>query len=157
MKPYGEIDFLSPLYQVMDCCLMTPRHYLATCWLVINKAQPIHIHLMPISQDIPQPSITKFCLKITYQYFKSSRADESNHLPLITMGAKTKNRTKQKYTTCTFYGIRRIFFHESFIAYGTFPHLKSWFLSMQCQKDKCVKLCKYMFVNSLSSMLRDVS
>ena len=50
----------------MACCLMTPSHYVNQCWLNISKFSDIH--LKAISQEIPQPSITEFNLKIVWRY-----------------------------------------------------------------------------------------
>ena len=38
-------------------------------WSSINKSSDIHIRA--ISQEMPQPAITKICLKITYLKFHS--------------------------------------------------------------------------------------
>ena len=58
----------STLAQVMACCLTAPNHDLNQCWLIINLNSS-HIHLRAISQEIPQPSITKINLKIAYLNF----------------------------------------------------------------------------------------
>ena len=54
----------STLDHVKTCCLMAPRHYLSQCWLIISKVQ------WHSAEDnfikIPQPSIAKIHLKITY-------------------------------------------------------------------------------------------
>ena len=47
----------STLAQVMACCLMAASHYQNQCWLFIFKSSDIHI--MAISQEMPQTSITK--------------------------------------------------------------------------------------------------
>ena len=60
----------STLVQVMACCLMAPSHYLNQRWLIISKV--CGIHMRAISQKIPQPSITKISLKITYLKFYST-------------------------------------------------------------------------------------
>ena len=60
MTPYGNRDLGQHLAQVMACCLTAPSHYLNQCWLIISD-----IHIREISQELPQPSITKSCLKIT--------------------------------------------------------------------------------------------
>ena len=57
----------STLAQVMACCLSAPSHYLNQCWLIISEAQ-----ISTISQEMPQPSITKICLKITGLKFNSN-------------------------------------------------------------------------------------
>ena len=61
------------LAQVMACCLMAPSHYLNQCWRIISE---VYWHsgnqLMTISQEMPQPSITKISLKNTYQKFHSN-------------------------------------------------------------------------------------
>ena len=44
-------------------CLTAPSHYLNQCWLIIRD-----IHIRAISQEMPQPSVTKIHLKITYMY-----------------------------------------------------------------------------------------
>ena len=51
----------------MACCLTAPSHYLNQCWLIISD-----IHIRTISQEMPQPSITKICLKITCLKFHSN-------------------------------------------------------------------------------------
>ena len=68
------------LAQVMACCLMAPSHYLTQCWLIINEASDHQ--LKAISQEIPQPSITKVSLKITYITFHANLpgANELNHV-----------------------------------------------------------------------------
>ena len=53
------------MVQVRVCCLTPPIHYLYQCWL-IAWARSSDIHLRAFSQEIPQPSITKVSLKITY-------------------------------------------------------------------------------------------
>ena len=57
----------STLAQVMACCLTAPSHYMNQCWLIISG-----IHLRTISQEIPQPSITRISLKIVYLQFLSN-------------------------------------------------------------------------------------
>ena len=59
----------STLAQVMACCLATPSHYLNQCWQIIREISDIHIRA--ISQEMPQPVITKIRLKITYLKFHS--------------------------------------------------------------------------------------
>ena len=68
------------LAQVMACCLMAPSHYLTQCWLIINKSSDHQ--LKAISQEIPQPSITKVSLKITYITIHANLpgANELNHV-----------------------------------------------------------------------------
>ena len=68
----------STLVQVMTSCPLAASRYLNQCWLIIRYSD---IHLRAISQGIPQPSITKIILKITYQKFslKSSGASELIH------------------------------------------------------------------------------
>ena len=60
----------STLAQVMACCLTAPSHYLNPCWLISSESNDIHIRA--ISQDMPQPSIIKICLKITCLKFNSN-------------------------------------------------------------------------------------
>ena len=69
----------STLTQVMAFCLPAPSHYLNQCWLIICEVQRHHIRT--ISLEMPQPSITKICLKITYLKFHSnfSGANELTH------------------------------------------------------------------------------
>ena len=43
--------------------VMAPSHYLNQCLLIISEVQ---WHIREISQEMPQPSITKICLKISY-------------------------------------------------------------------------------------------
>ena len=57
----------SPLAQVMACCLMAPSHCLNQCYL--PSVMSNDIHLRAISQEIPQPSITKISFRITYLIF----------------------------------------------------------------------------------------
>ena len=56
----------STLAQVMACCLTAPSHYLNQCWRIINEVQ-WHSYW-----EMPQPSITKICLKITCLKFHSN-------------------------------------------------------------------------------------
>ena len=58
----------STLAQVMDCCLTAPSHYLNQYWLMIIS----EVHISVISQEMPQPLITKICLKITCLKFHSN-------------------------------------------------------------------------------------
>ena len=54
-------------------CLTAPSHYLNQCWLIISEVQVTFIiHIRAISQKMPQPSITKIWLKITYLNFHSN-------------------------------------------------------------------------------------
>ena len=53
----------------MACCLTAPSHYLNQCWLLISEVQ---WHIREISQEMPQPSIIKIHLKITYLKFHSN-------------------------------------------------------------------------------------
>ena len=64
----------------MACCLMTPSHYLNQCWLIISH--PTDIDWRAVSRKIPQPSITKICLKITYLKFQSNLPG-SNELKVV--------------------------------------------------------------------------
>ena len=58
----------STLAQVMACYLTAPSHYLNQCGLIINDVQ-CHSYS---GQEMPQPSITKICLKITCLKFHSN-------------------------------------------------------------------------------------
>ena len=49
-----------------------PSHYLNQCWLIESNVLSGNIYLRAISQEIPQPSVTKIRLKITYQHFHSN-------------------------------------------------------------------------------------
>ena len=60
----------STLALVMACCLTAPSRHLNQCWQIISESSDIHIRAL--SQEKPQPSITKICLKITYLKFHSS-------------------------------------------------------------------------------------
>ena len=60
----------SKLAQVMACCLMAPSHYLYQFNLTLVRFSDVH--LVAISLEISQPSITKFKLKITYINFHSN-------------------------------------------------------------------------------------
>ena len=62
----------STLAQVMACCLTAPNHYLNQCWRIISEVQWRDIHIRAISQEMPQPSLTKICLKITCLKFHSN-------------------------------------------------------------------------------------
>ena len=55
----------STLVQVMACCLTAPSHYLNQYWLIITEVGPVR----GISQEIHQPSITIFSLKILFYIF----------------------------------------------------------------------------------------
>ena len=58
------------LVQVMACYLTPPSHYLNQCWLIISEIQ-WHSYYGNL-QAMPQPSITKICLKITSLKFHSN-------------------------------------------------------------------------------------
>ena len=75
----------STLAQVMACCLTAPSHYLNQCWLIISEVSDIHIRA--ISQEMPQPSITKICFKITCLKFYSNfpGANELNYINTYSM------------------------------------------------------------------------
>ena len=60
----------STLAQVMACCLTAPSDYLAQCWLIISE--PSGHQLRAISEEMPQPSIAKGSLKITYITFHAN-------------------------------------------------------------------------------------
>ena len=57
--------------QLMACSLTAPSHYLNQCWLIISEVQVTFI-IRAISQEMPQPSITKIHLKIAYLNFHSN-------------------------------------------------------------------------------------
>ena len=80
MTPYGDKG--STLAQVMACCLTAPSHYLNQCWL--SSVRPSYIHLMTISQEICQSSMTKINMKITHlkMSLKSLRGQWVNLLRL---------------------------------------------------------------------------
>ena len=60
----------STLAQVMACCLTAPIHYLNHGdWSSVKSSG---ISIRAISLEMPQPSITKICLKITYLKFHSN-------------------------------------------------------------------------------------
>ena len=61
VTPYGDRSG-STLALAMACCLMAPSHYLNQCWLIISEIQ----WFRAILQEMPQPTITKICLKIAY-------------------------------------------------------------------------------------------
>ena len=47
--------------KVMACCLTEPSHYLKPCWVFVDwsSVKSTDIHIRAISQEMPQPSITK--------------------------------------------------------------------------------------------------
>ena len=51
--------------QVMACCLTAWSQYQNQCLLIISSVRFSDIHLKAILQQIPRPSITKICLKMT--------------------------------------------------------------------------------------------
>ena len=53
----------------MACCLTAPSHYLNQCWLITSKVYWHSSRAIP--QQIPQPSVNKISLKITYSKFHS--------------------------------------------------------------------------------------
>ena len=55
----------------MGCDLTAPSHYLSQCWLVIIDVQwhSVEGNFNWFSQEIPEPSITKFSQKNTYKKF----------------------------------------------------------------------------------------
>ena len=60
----------SELTQVMVWCLMTLSHYLNQCWFIISKVQwHLSTKKKKNSREMPQSSITKMSLKITYLNF----------------------------------------------------------------------------------------
>ena len=82
----------SKLAQIMACCLTAPSHYLNQFWFILSKVQWY-------SSDgnfirIPQPSITKCSLKITYLKSQSN-------LP----GANELDKTEQYETGCLLFGM----------------------------------------------------
>ena len=54
----------------MVCCLTAPSHYLNQCWLISKVLWSSSVRA--ISQEMPQSSITKICLKITCLQFHSN-------------------------------------------------------------------------------------
>ena len=60
----------STLAPVMACCLMAPSHIWTNVDWSSTKSNDIHIRA--ISQEKPQPSITKICLKIICLKFHSN-------------------------------------------------------------------------------------
>ena len=85
----------STLAQVMACCLTAPSHYLNQCSLIITvKSNDIHIRV--ISQEMPQPSITKIYLKITCLKFHSNfpGANEFMHHLMKSLGWVVLNMTQ---------------------------------------------------------------
>ena len=91
---------------LMACCLMAPSHYLNQCWLIIKSSD---IHIRAISQEMPQPTITKIRLKITYLKFHSNfpGANELKSrcpwLSIIYRQVSNIRRTKSKHLrdSCT--------------------------------------------------------
>ena len=76
----------STLAQVMACCLMAPSHYLNQCWLVISEVQwGNDINIRAISQEMPQPSVTKICLKITCLKFHSNFPGANELIPVLVL------------------------------------------------------------------------
>ena len=61
--------FESTLAQVIACCLTAPSRYLKHCWLMISEVQWQSPEGNFISQEVPQPSITKISLGITFNWF----------------------------------------------------------------------------------------
>ena len=63
----------STLAQVMACCLTAPSVQAIT-WSNVDwsSLKSSDRHIKAISLDMPQPSITKICLKITYLKFHSN-------------------------------------------------------------------------------------
>ena len=66
----------STLAQVMACCLTAPSHYLhSNDW---SSVKSIGIHIRAISQEMPQPSITKIYLKSLKFHSNFPGANELN-------------------------------------------------------------------------------
>ena len=57
----------STLVQVMACCLTAPSHYLTN--VDLSSLRSSDVHLMAISFEISQPSVTKISLKIIFLRF----------------------------------------------------------------------------------------
>ena len=68
VMPYGDRSE-STLAQVMACCRTAPSPYLNLDW---SSVKPSDIHIRAISEEMPQPVITKIHLKITYLKFHSN-------------------------------------------------------------------------------------
>ena len=75
---------MSTLAQVMACCLKAPSHYLNQCWLIITEVQ--WHSFQAILQEMPQPTIAKIHLKMTYLKFHWNFPgdNESNNGSLMT-------------------------------------------------------------------------
>ena len=70
----------STLAQVVAWCLTAPSHFLNQCWLIIS-VKSSDIHIRAISQEKPQPSITRIHLKIASKIsFKFPRGQWVNPL-----------------------------------------------------------------------------
>ena len=81
------------LVWVMACCMMAPSHYRYTmapsyclnqCWLIIRQSSDIRFKI--ISLVIPQPSITKISLKITYLKLHSNLPGVNELMTVLTHG-----------------------------------------------------------------------
>ena len=95
----------STLGQVMACCLTALIHYLKS-WTNIDfsSVRFNDVHLTAISQDIPQPSITEFSLKITYGNFHSNLPGDNELMCksqymyiIITMKGWTRQYQRQQW------------------------------------------------------------
>ena len=71
----------STLAQVMACWVMAPSNYLNQCRRHLSSVTSTDIHLRTISQEIPQPPITKIRLEITHLKFHLNllEANELTH------------------------------------------------------------------------------
>ena len=82
--PYGRRQRSgSTLSQVMACCLTAASHtWTNVDWSSVKSSV---IHIRAISQEMPQPLITKICLEITYLKFHSifPGATGANELMLL--------------------------------------------------------------------------
>ena len=85
----------STLVQVMACCLTAPK---AITWTNVDwsSVKSSDIHIRAISQEMPQPSITKIYLKITCLKFHS-KFPGANELTFYGLSALFVNCLQNRY------------------------------------------------------------
>ena len=105
----------STLSQVMACCLTAPSHYLNQCWPIISEVQrSSDIHIRAVSQEIPQPWITKIGLKITCLKFHSNfPGTNESKIVVNTFPSMNENYCNECHVTWECYILHKVLFeHE---------------------------------------------
>ena len=138
----------STLAYVVACCLTAQSHYRP------SSAKSSDIHIRAISQRMPQPSISKICLKITCLKFRSNfpganelNTESRHHKAVINIASTDTNICRYHMYISTKTKVLNISFLRFLITYGTWHRWPS--VSYSISQEICTRFllcCAFLWL-----------